>query len=109
MLERLSFGTPIAQVSGNVQRQFVKRNRLVALFQRFIRAPQTGKRTHFVAPIPGFAREQQILLIELYDLMHAVSIFSWKLGLKRAKSITAVIRRNQAPPTPGAHPARFCK
>ncbi len=69
MLERLSFGAAIAKFGSNVQRLFVKFNRLGMLFQRLIRPPQTGKRTHFVSPIAGFARKLQILLIKLYDLV----------------------------------------
>lgn len=70
MLERLSFGATIAKFGSNVQCLFVKFNRLGILLQRLIRPPQTGKRTHFVPPIARFARELQILLIKLDDLVH---------------------------------------
>lgn len=75
MFDRLSFGAAIAEFGSDVQRLFIKFNRLDALFQRFKRSPQTGKRTHFVPPIPCFARELQILLIKLYDLvLHQASV-----------------------------------
>ncbi len=69
MFERLSFGAAIAEFGSDIQRLFIKFNRLGKLFQRFISPPQTGKRTHFVSPIARFARELQILLIKLYDLV----------------------------------------
>lgn len=70
MLERLSFGAAITEFGSNVQRLFVKLNRLGMLFQRLIRPPQTGKRTHLVSPIARFTCELQILLIKLDDLVH---------------------------------------
>ena len=82
MFERLSFGASIIQVTSDLQRQFVTFNRLVAFFQSVKRTAQTGKRTHFVPPSAGFARELQILLIKLYDLMlHLAQSFQSPLGV----------------------------
>lgn len=69
MLERLPFGAAIAEFGSDVQRLFIKFNRLGAFFQRFKCPSQTGERTHFIPPISRFACELQILPIKLYDLV----------------------------------------